>query len=319
MARLKLARAGIGDYSSRARAASVGPRLARRAAAARPGPRRRLARDRTVVIGDTPRDIACARADDVRVVAVATGPFAVEALADADAVVEDAHASCRCSRTTSPAAPLTGGAAAAAARRLGGASGGRRGGTRSRSPRRSPLRGAEGVAVAGQRGASARRRIRDRGVPLRCEARGAAIASGSDCPSSSRSTRTCSTVVMIVEPPGEPTASSGRRRADDRRRHRAARPLAASAVRVGVPGREVEVGELVVEQEAAARHDDAGAAGLLDRERVGDDVPSRSATVRCVVERALGGRRCRTRRSRRVRRRRAAVGDQRAPLGGEPV
>ena len=43
-------------------------------------------RERTVVIGDTPRDIACARADGLRVIAVATGPFPVEALADADAV-----------------------------------------------------------------------------------------------------------------------------------------------------------------------------------------------------------------------------------------
>jgi phosphoglycolate phosphatase-like HAD superfamily hydrolase len=49
-------------------------------------------RERTVVIGDTPRDIACARADRVRVVAVATGPFAIEALADADAVADDARA-----------------------------------------------------------------------------------------------------------------------------------------------------------------------------------------------------------------------------------
>jgi phosphoglycolate phosphatase-like HAD superfamily hydrolase len=49
-------------------------------------------RERTVVIGDTPRDIACARADDVRVIAVATGPFGVEELADADAVVDDARA-----------------------------------------------------------------------------------------------------------------------------------------------------------------------------------------------------------------------------------
>ena len=48
-------------------------------------------RERTVVIGDTPRDIACARADGVRVAAVATGPFAVEALADADAVADDAR------------------------------------------------------------------------------------------------------------------------------------------------------------------------------------------------------------------------------------
>jgi phosphoglycolate phosphatase-like HAD superfamily hydrolase len=45
----------------------------------------------TVVIGDTPRDIACARADGVRVAAVATGPFAVEALAEADAVADDAR------------------------------------------------------------------------------------------------------------------------------------------------------------------------------------------------------------------------------------
>jgi len=50
------------------------------------------ARDRTVVIGDTPRDIACARVDEVRVAAVATGPFSVEALADADAVADDARA-----------------------------------------------------------------------------------------------------------------------------------------------------------------------------------------------------------------------------------
>ena len=44
------------------------------------------------MIGDTPRDIACARVDDVRVAAVATGPYTIEALADADAVVDDAHA-----------------------------------------------------------------------------------------------------------------------------------------------------------------------------------------------------------------------------------
>jgi phosphoglycolate phosphatase-like HAD superfamily hydrolase len=40
------------------------------------------------VIGDTPRDIACARADGVRVVAVATGSFSAEELAEADAVVD---------------------------------------------------------------------------------------------------------------------------------------------------------------------------------------------------------------------------------------
>jgi len=93
IARLKLARAGIGDYfeagqggfacdhHSRAEL----PPIARRRAGDWP-------RERTVVIGDTPRDIACARADAVRVVAVATGPYAIEALADADAVVDDARA-----------------------------------------------------------------------------------------------------------------------------------------------------------------------------------------------------------------------------------
>ena len=37
-------------------------------------------RERTLLIGDTPRDIACARADGVRVVAIATGPFEASAL-----------------------------------------------------------------------------------------------------------------------------------------------------------------------------------------------------------------------------------------------
>jgi phosphoglycolate phosphatase len=93
IARVKLARAGVGaffeagqggfgsDHHSRAEL----PAIARCRAGGWP-------RERTVVIGDTPRDIACARADGVRVVAVATGPFAIEALADADAVVDDARA-----------------------------------------------------------------------------------------------------------------------------------------------------------------------------------------------------------------------------------
>jgi phosphoglycolate phosphatase-like HAD superfamily hydrolase len=41
------------------------------------------------VIGDTPRDIACARADGALVVAVATGPFGADQLSDADVVLED--------------------------------------------------------------------------------------------------------------------------------------------------------------------------------------------------------------------------------------
>ena len=43
------------------------------------------------MIGDTPRDIACARADGVRVVAVPTGPFAAEDLGAADALIASLH------------------------------------------------------------------------------------------------------------------------------------------------------------------------------------------------------------------------------------
>ena len=42
------------------------------------------------MIGDTPRDIACARADGVRCFAVATGPFELSELGEADAVAADA-------------------------------------------------------------------------------------------------------------------------------------------------------------------------------------------------------------------------------------
>ena len=93
IARLKLARAGIGDwfpegqgaFGSDAEDRELLPPIARARAGDWP-------RERTVVIGDTPRDIACARADGLRVVAVATGPFAVDALADADAVADSAEA-----------------------------------------------------------------------------------------------------------------------------------------------------------------------------------------------------------------------------------
>src|ERR671935_2903730 len=44
---------------------------------------------------------------------------------------------------------------------------------------------------------------------LRCEARGAAIASGNVIPKSSLSRRIWRTVVMIVEPPGLPTPRNG--------------------------------------------------------------------------------------------------------------
>jgi phosphoglycolate phosphatase len=87
VARLKLERArighhfaaGQGGFGSDAEERGELPRIARERAGGWP-------RERTVVIGDTPRDIACARVDDVRVAAVATGPFAADALAGADAV-----------------------------------------------------------------------------------------------------------------------------------------------------------------------------------------------------------------------------------------
>jgi phosphoglycolate phosphatase-like HAD superfamily hydrolase len=93
IARRKLASAGIGrhfaagqgGYGSDAEDRSALPGVARARAGGWP-------RERTVVIGDTPRDIACARADGVRVIAIATGPFPPEALADADAVVDAATA-----------------------------------------------------------------------------------------------------------------------------------------------------------------------------------------------------------------------------------
>ena len=95
IARLKLRRAGIGrffcsgqggfgsDHEQRVEL----PRIARR----RAGDGEPWPRERTIVIGDTPRDIACARADGVRVVALATGPFGAEQLREADAVARDAR------------------------------------------------------------------------------------------------------------------------------------------------------------------------------------------------------------------------------------
>ena len=47
------------------------------------------ARQRTLVIGDTPRDIACARADSVRCLAVTTGPYGAQDLEAADGVAHD--------------------------------------------------------------------------------------------------------------------------------------------------------------------------------------------------------------------------------------
>jgi phosphoglycolate phosphatase-like HAD superfamily hydrolase len=95
IARLKLARAGIGEFFAAGQGGFGSddedrgrlPAIARARASDPP-----WERSRTVVIGDTPHDIACARVDEVRVAAVATGPFAITELAGADAVVDDARA-----------------------------------------------------------------------------------------------------------------------------------------------------------------------------------------------------------------------------------
>ena len=84
---------GSAGTSRPARAASA--RTPRTAATCRrsraPAPRRNggepCPRERTVVIGDTPRDIACARADGVHVVAVADRAVRAERLGEADAVI----------------------------------------------------------------------------------------------------------------------------------------------------------------------------------------------------------------------------------------
>jgi phosphoglycolate phosphatase len=95
IARLKLARAGIGGFFARGEGAfgsddedrAALPSIARERAG-RPGAPH--PRDSTWVIGDTPRDIACARADAVRCIAVATGPHRADELREADYVVAGA-------------------------------------------------------------------------------------------------------------------------------------------------------------------------------------------------------------------------------------
>jgi phosphoglycolate phosphatase len=94
IARLKLKRAGLGhrfrqgqggfgsDHEDRTEVPAIARERAGGRGAVHPP-------DRTVVIGDTPRDIACARADGARVVAMTTGPYSADELRDADAVVDD--------------------------------------------------------------------------------------------------------------------------------------------------------------------------------------------------------------------------------------
>jgi phosphoglycolate phosphatase-like HAD superfamily hydrolase len=68
------------------------PPIARRRAGEVAGLASSWPREQTVVIGDTPRDIACAHADDLRCVAVTTGTYSAPELSVADHVVGDAQA-----------------------------------------------------------------------------------------------------------------------------------------------------------------------------------------------------------------------------------
>ncbi len=96
VARLKLTRAGIGSYfksgqgafGSDAEDRAALPAIGRRRAGSLGHPH---PREMTIVIGDTPRDIACAAADGVRCFAVASGPYGAEELAGAYAVFEGAE------------------------------------------------------------------------------------------------------------------------------------------------------------------------------------------------------------------------------------
>lgn len=97
IARLKLRAAGVGSYfpagqggfGSDSEDRTDLPAIARRRAG---GPDAPHPRERTLVIGDTPRDIACARADGLAVLAVATGPHPAHELDDADATLADGRA-----------------------------------------------------------------------------------------------------------------------------------------------------------------------------------------------------------------------------------
>jgi phosphoglycolate phosphatase-like HAD superfamily hydrolase len=98
IARLKLRRAGIGHFFATGQGGfgsdhedrSELPGIARHRAGQAHGEGEPWPQARTAVIGDTPRDIACARADGVRVAAIATGPYEPAQLRAADAVARDA-------------------------------------------------------------------------------------------------------------------------------------------------------------------------------------------------------------------------------------
>lgn len=99
VARIKLKAAGLGHwfasdqggFGSDSEDRSMLPPIARRRAGEAAGLTTSWPRTKTVVIGDTPRDIACAHADDVRCIAVTTGPFSADELTGADFVAGSAQ------------------------------------------------------------------------------------------------------------------------------------------------------------------------------------------------------------------------------------
>jgi phosphoglycolate phosphatase len=96
IARMKLQRAGLGRFFARGQGGfgsdhedrAALPAVARKRAGR---PHEPHPRTDTVVIGDTPLDVQCARADGVRCIAVATGHFRPHQLAEADVVVHRAR------------------------------------------------------------------------------------------------------------------------------------------------------------------------------------------------------------------------------------
>lgn len=100
VARLKLKRAGIGHwfksghggFGSDSEDRTMLPPIARRRVGELDGLGHSWPQAQTVVIGDTPRDIACARADEARVIAVCSGPYAAAQLTAADYVAPDTDA-----------------------------------------------------------------------------------------------------------------------------------------------------------------------------------------------------------------------------------
>jgi len=98
VAELKLGAAGIahhldfdcGGYGSDHENRSLLPGIARERTASQLSLADHWPSERTIVIGDTTRDIACARADGCLVIAVATGPHTLDQLSGADALAESA-------------------------------------------------------------------------------------------------------------------------------------------------------------------------------------------------------------------------------------